>query len=60
MQRFLVLISFSVLLAISIGCNRIPKIVTPQQQEEPLKIGFIVAGERVTYPNGAETGCYRN
>ena len=54
MQKFLVLISFSVLLAISIGCDRLQKIVTPQQQEETLKIGFIVAGERVTYPNGAE------
>ena len=54
MQKFLVLISFSVLLAISIGCDRIPKIVTPQEQEETLKIGFVVAGERVTYPNGAE------
>lgn len=54
MQKFLVLMSFSVLLAISIGCDRIQKIVTPQQQEETLKIGFVVAGERVTYPNGAE------
>ena len=54
MQKFLVLISFSVLLAISIGCNRVQEIVTPQQQEETLKIGFVVAGERVTYPNGAE------
>ena len=53
MQKFLVLISFSVLLAISIGCDRIQKIVTPQP-EETLKIGFVVAGERVTYPNGAE------
>ena len=54
MQKFLALISFSVLLAISIGCDRIQEVVTPQQQEETLKIGFVVAGERVTYPNGAE------
>ncbi|MYC74822.1 ABC transporter substrate-binding protein [Candidatus Poribacteria bacterium] len=54
MQKFLVLISFSVLFAISIGCDRIQKVVTPQQEEETLKIGFVVAGERVTYPNGAE------
>ena len=54
MQKSLVLISFSVLLAISIGCDGIQKIVAPQQQEETLKIGFVVAGERVTYPNGAE------
>lgn len=54
MQKFLTLISLSVLLAILIGCDSIQKIVTPQQQEETLKIGFVVAGERVTYPNGAE------
>lgn len=54
MQKFLVLFSFSVLLSISIGCDRIQKIVTPQQEAATLKLGFIVAGERVTYPNGAE------
>ena len=54
MYKFLALISFSVLLAISIGCDKVQQIVTPQQQEETLKIGFVVAGERVTYPNGAE------
>ncbi len=53
MQKFLTLIGFSVLLAIYIGCDNIQKIVAPQQ-EEKLKIGFVVAGERVTYPNGAE------
>ena len=54
MQKFLVLISLSVLLMIYVGCDSIQKIVTPQQPEETLKIGFVVAGERVTYPNGAE------
>ena len=54
MYKFLALISFSVLLSISIGCDRVGKIVTPQHEEETLKIGFVVAGERVTYPNGAE------
>ena len=54
MQKVLMLMSFSVLFAISIGCNRIQKIVAPQHPEGTLKIGFIVAGERVTYPNGAE------
>ena len=54
MQKILAFISFSVLLVISIGCERTSEIVTPQQQEETLKIGFVVAGERVTYPNGAE------
>jgi branched-chain amino acid transport system substrate-binding protein len=54
MQKFLVLISFSVLLAISIGCDRVQKIVTSQQQEETVKIGFIVAGDRALYLNGAQ------
>ena len=53
MQKLLAFISFSVLLMIYVGCDSIQKIVTPQQ-EETLKIGFVVAGERVTYPNGAE------
>ena len=54
MYKFLALISFSVLLVVYIGCDRVGKIVAPQQEEETLKIGFVVAGERVTYPNGAE------
>ncbi|MDE0397916.1 MAG: ABC transporter substrate-binding protein [Candidatus Poribacteria bacterium] len=53
MQKLLAFISFSVLLMLYVGCDSIQKIVTPQQ-EETLKIGFVVAGERVTYPNGAE------
>ena len=54
MCKFLILLSLSMLLLIHVGCDSIQKIVTPQQQEETLKIGFVVAGERVTYPNGAE------
>lgn len=54
MHKSLVLISLSVLLVIHIGCNRIQEIVAPDQEQETLKIGFIVAGERVTYPYGAE------
>ena len=53
MHKFLALMSLSLLLVIYSGCERVQKIVTPQQ-EETLKIGFVVAGERVTYPNGAE------
>ncbi|MYB96474.1 ABC transporter substrate-binding protein [Candidatus Poribacteria bacterium] len=53
MHKFLALISLSVLLMIYVGCDNIQKVIVPQQ-EETLKIGFVVAGERVTYPNGAE------
>ena len=54
MHKFLALISLSLLLVIFNGCDNIQKIVTPQQQEEPLKIGFIVAGDRAPYLNGAQ------
>ena len=54
MQKFLILISLSVLLTVYVGCDRVQKVVTPEQEPETLKIGFVVAGERVTYPNGAE------
>ena len=54
MHKFLVLISLSVLIVIHTGCNRIQEVVTPKQEQNTLKIGFIVAGERVTYPYGAE------
>ncbi len=54
MRKFLSLISLIVSLIIHVGCDRVQKIVTPEQEQKTLKIGFIVAGERVTYPNGAE------
>ena len=54
MHKFLAFISLIVLLIVYIGCNRIQNIVTPKQEQKTLKIGFVVAGERVTYPNGAE------
>ena len=54
MRKFLSLISLIVSLIIHVGCDRVQKIVTPEQEQKTLKIGFVVAGERVTYPNGAE------
>ena len=54
MHKFLALISLIVSLIIQVGCDRVQKIVTPKQEQKTLKIGFVVAGERVTYPNGAE------
>ena len=54
MHKFLALINLIVLLIIQVGCDRVQKIVTPEQEQKTLKIGFVVAGERVTYPNGAE------
>lgn len=54
MHKFLALMSFIVLLVTSVGCESIKKVVTPTQAQKTLKIGFVVVGERVTYPNGAE------
>ena len=54
MRKFLALMSLIVSLIVQVGCDRVQKIVTPKQEQKPLKIGFIVAGERVTYLNGAE------
>ena len=54
MRKFLALTSLIVSLVTHIGCDRAQKIVTPTQEQETLKIGFVVAGDRVTYPNGAE------
>jgi len=54
MYKFLALISLIVLFITQIGCDSVQKIVTPEQEQKTLKIGFVVAGERVTYPNGAE------
>ena len=54
MHKFLTLTSLIALLVTHIGCDRVQKIVTPKPEQKTLKIGFVVAGERVTYPNGAE------
>lgn len=54
MHKFLTLTSLILLLVAFIGCDRVQKVVTPKQEQKALKIGFVVAGERVTYPNGAE------
>ena len=54
MYKFLALMGLIVLLIIQVGCDRVQKVVTPTQEQKTLKIGFVVAGERVTYPNGAE------
>lgn len=54
MYKFLALMSLILLLAIYVACDKVQKIVTPKQEPKTLKIGFVVAGERITYPNGAE------
>ena len=54
MYKFIAILSLILLIMTPFGCNRVQEVVTPKQEQETLKIGFVVAGERVTYPNGAE------
>lgn len=54
MYKFIALLSSILLIVTSVGCNRVREIVTPKQEQETLKIGFVVVGERITYPYGAE------
>ncbi len=53
MQKSASLFCLSLLVLIFIGCDNVQKVLTPKP-EPTVKISFIVAGERVTYPNGAE------
>ena len=46
--------SLILLLGAYVACDKVQKIITPKQEQKTIKIGFVVAGERVTYPNGAE------
>ena len=54
MYKFIALLSSILLIVTSVGCNRVREIVTPKQEQKTLKIGFVVVGERITYPYGAE------
>ena len=54
MYKFLVLMILILLLGTYVACDKVQRIITPKQEQQTLKIGFVVAGERVTYPNGAE------
>ena len=53
MQKYIVTICLSILVITIIACDNVQKVLTPKP-EPTVKIGFIVAGQRVTYPNGAE------
>ena len=53
------LTSFIVLLVTLVGCDRVQKMVVPEkivapEAVNPVKIGFLASGSRVTYPNGAK------
>ncbi len=53
MQKLLAILFFSLIVFSSLSCDNVKRVLTPKS-EPTIKIGFIVAGQRVTYPNGAE------
>ena len=53
MQKSIATFCLSLLVLIFIGCDNVKRVLAPAP-EPTVKIGFIVAGQRVTYPNGAE------
>ena len=53
MKKIIALICFSVFILTFLGCDNLKSVLTPKP-EPTVKIGFVVAGQRVTYPNGAE------
>lgn len=53
MKKIIALIYFSLFIVTFFGCDNVKRVLTPKA-EQTVKIGFVVAGQRVTYPNGAE------
>ncbi|MDE0637832.1 MAG: ABC transporter substrate-binding protein [Candidatus Poribacteria bacterium] len=53
MQKSIATFCLSLLVLIFIGCDNVKKVLAPAP-EPTVKIGFIVAGQRITYPYGAE------
>ncbi|MYF97590.1 ABC transporter substrate-binding protein [Candidatus Poribacteria bacterium] len=53
MQKSIAIFCMSLLVLTFIGCDNVKEVLTPKP-EPTVKIGFIVAGQRVTYPNGAQ------
>lgn len=53
MQKLLATLFLCVIVFSSLSCDNVKRVLTPKP-EPTVKIGFIVAGQRVTYPNGAE------
>ena len=53
MQKFIATICLSLLVLTFIGCDNVQRVLAPAP-EPTVKIGFIVAGQRITYPYGAE------
>lgn len=53
MKRLTTILFFTLLVTTFFGCDNVKEVLAPKP-EQTIKIGFVVAGQRITYPNGAE------
>ena len=53
MKKIVFTLSLCLFVLTIIGCDNLTEVLKPKA-EPTVKIGFVVAGQRVTYPNGAE------
>lgn len=53
MKKIIITFCLCFLVLTMLSCNNLKEVLTPKD-EPTVKIGFVVAGQRVTYPNGAE------
>ncbi len=53
MKKTIVVLCISVFILSFFGCDNVKRVLAPKP-EPTVKVGFVVAGQRVTYPNGAE------
>ena len=53
MYRLISTFCLSLLVLTSIGCDNVKRVLAPKP-EPTVKIGFLVAGQRLSYPYGAE------
>ena len=54
MSKLLATLSLIVFVTTIFGCTNVEKIITDPQEPETIKLGFVVAGARISYPYGAE------
>ncbi len=54
MQKTLLSICLSLMIFANIGCDNVQRVLHNAKTVPTVKIGFVVAGERISYPNGAE------
>ena len=53
MNKIVITLCLCLMIFTMLGCNNVKEVLTPKD-EPTVKLGFVVAGQRITYPNGAE------